>query len=292
LPVGFLAIDLAHELGLPLFDPDSQIDGADGKKIFEPVEPSIAQQTPTVRQHPVSGNGLLGGAGLILKNTDAKVVVVANGGSDLIYLPARDPALLKKIVAILTQQDYVGGIFVNDEYKNVPGALPTSSIGLIGSSLTPSPTIAVTFKTFSTDSLDPVMTGVQITDYPLQHGQGMHGSFGRANTFNFMAATGPDFKTGFVDDAPISNADIAPTLARILGFTMASNGKLKGRVLTEALAGQKKINSPTKRTVTSFPAANGKVTVLNFQELGQQRYFDEACFRQRLDGQSRSACPD
>src|SRR5258706_9077344 len=29
LPIGFLAIDLAHHLGLPLFDPDSQIDGPD-----------------------------------------------------------------------------------------------------------------------------------------------------------------------------------------------------------------------------------------------------------------------
>src|SRR5216683_5860815 len=30
LPAGFLAIDLAHELRLPLFDPDTQIDGPDG----------------------------------------------------------------------------------------------------------------------------------------------------------------------------------------------------------------------------------------------------------------------
>ena len=292
LPVGFLAIDLAHELNLPLFDPDSQIDAPDGKKIFEPVNSDIAQQTLTVRQHPVSGNGLLGGTGSILKDTDAKVVVVANGGSDLIYLPVHDPALLKRIADFLSRQDYIGGIFVSDEYKNVPGALPTSSIGLIGSSLTPSPTIAVTFKTFSTDTKDPVMTGVQITDYPLQHGQGMHGSFGRANTFNFMTAIGPDFKTEFIDNAPISNADIAPTLARVLGIPMAGNGKLMGRVLTEALAGQNERNSSRRRSVTSMPSANGKVTVLNFQEFGQQRYFDEACFQKRSSPNSRPACSD
>ena len=87
LPVGFVSIDLAHELGLPLFDPDSQIDGPDGKKIFEPVDPSAAQQLPNVRQHPVGGNGLIGGTGRIANETDAKVVVAANGGSDLIYLP-------------------------------------------------------------------------------------------------------------------------------------------------------------------------------------------------------------
>ena len=116
----------------------------------------------------------------------------------------------------------MGGLFVNDEYGNVPGALPSSSIRLIGTSLTPTPTIAVTFKTFSTDPKEPNMTGVQITDYMLQHGQGMHGSFGRANTFQFMAAMGPDFKKQFVDQAPVSNADIAPTLAKILGFDIAA----------------------------------------------------------------------
>jgi arylsulfatase A-like enzyme len=291
LPVGFLAIDIAHELGLAIFDPDSQIDAPEGKKMFEPVDPEIAQQTPNVRQHPVSGNGLLGGTGSILKETDSKVVVVANGGSDLIYLPMHDPELLKRIVAFLAHQDYVGGIFVNDEYKNVAGALPTSAIRLIGSSLTPSPTVAVTFKTFSTDPKNPIMTGVQITDYPLQHGQGMHGSFGRANTFNFMAAIGPDFKQEFVDEAPISNADIAPTLARILDLPMQSNGKLVGRVLTEALEGEKQLNISKHRIATSTTSVSGKATVLMYQEFGNQIYFDQACFEKILTAKYRTKCP-
>ena len=253
LPVGFVSIDLAHELGLPLFDPDSQIDGPDGKKIFEPVDPSAAQQLPSLRQHPVGGNGLIGGTGRIANQTDAKVVVAANGGSDLIYLPAHDPDLVKKIVAFLARQDYVDGLFVNDEYKNVPGALPSSTIRLIGSSLTPTPTIAVTFKTFSTDPKQPIMSEVQIADYVLQQGQGMHGSFGRGNTFNFMAAIGPDFKKQFVDQAPISNADIAPTLAQILGFVIISKGELKGRVLREALAGGPPTISFQRRTDISGP---------------------------------------
>ena len=223
---------------------------------------------------------------------DSKVVVVANGGSDLIYLPAHDPELLKTIVAFLAKQDYVGGIFVNDEYKNVAGALPSSTIRLIGSSRTPSPTIAVTFKTFSTDSKNPIMTGVQITDYPLQHGQGMHGSFGRANTFNFMAAIGPDFKKEFVDEAPISNADIAPTLAEILGLPLESSGRLNGRVLTEALAGNKQLNTSKRRIAVSTAAANGNATVLMYQEYGKQVYFDQACFEKSKVAKSRIACPN
>ena len=291
LPVGFLAIDLAHELGLPLFDPDSQIDGPDGKKMFEPVDPAAAQQLTTVRQHPIAGNGLIGGTGRIANQTDAKVIVAANGGSDLIYLPAHDPDMVKKIVAFLAQQDYMGGIFVNDEYKNVPGALPSSSIRLIGSSLTPSPTIAVTFKTFPADRKQPIMSAVQISDYVLQQGQGMHGSFGRANTFNFMAAIGPDFKKQFVDQAPVSNADIAPTFLQILGLDVASKGELKGRVLREALAGGPASVSFERRTAISESAANGKKTVLMYQQMAKQVYFDQACFKYAAAAKTRSRCP-
>jgi arylsulfatase A-like enzyme len=291
LPVGFLAIDLAHELGLPLFDPDSQIDGPDGKQVFEPVDPSVAQQSAAVRQHPVGGNGLLGGMGRISNETDAKIVLAANGGSDLLYLPAHDPALVKRIVGFLAQQDYVGGIFVNDEYKDIPGALPSSSIRLIGSSLTPSPTIAVTFKVFSTDPKQPFMTGVQITDYALQHGQGMHGSFGRANTFQFMAAIGPDFKHQFVDEAPVSNADIAPTLAHILGFDFAAKGALVGRILQEALSGGPPSVSFEHLVAVSQRAANGKATVLMYQQLTKQVYFDQACFKNASAGKTRTTCP-
>jgi arylsulfatase A-like enzyme len=291
LPVGFVSIDIAHELGLPLFDPDSQINGPDGKKAFEPVDPSAAPQSANVRQHPVSGNGLIGGTGRIANETDARVVVAANGGSDLIYVPAHDPVLVKKIVAFLAQQDYVDGIFVDDAYKNIPGALPSSAVRLVGSSLTPTPTIAVTFKTFSTDSTNPLMTGVQITDYPLQEGQGMHGSFGRANTFNFMAAIGPDFKKQFIDQAPISNADVAPTLAHILGFELESHGELKGRALQEALAGGLAIAPSKWRVAVSQSAANGKKTILMYQQLGKQVYFDQACFKPAADRKSQNTCP-
>jgi len=59
LPQGFLAIDIAHELDLPLFDPDIQINGPDGKKIFQPVDPTIPQQMATLGQRPSNGNGLI-----------------------------------------------------------------------------------------------------------------------------------------------------------------------------------------------------------------------------------------
>jgi hypothetical protein len=124
---------------------------------------------------------------------------------------------------------------------------------------------------------------VGIHDTALATGQGSHGSLSRAETRNFMAAIGPDFKAGFSDPAPISNADIAPTLAHVAGITMPAKGKLKGRVISEALVGGADVTS-TRRTIQSAPAENGARTILNFQQVGEQRYFDAAGFAGKAVG--------
>jgi hypothetical protein len=152
----------------------------------------------------------------------------------------------------------------------------------------PRPSIVVAFKTFSTVANDPVMNAVQITDYSLQHGQGMHGSFGRSNTLNFMAAIGPDFKKQFVDRAPISNADIQPTLAKILGLRISSNGKLNGRILEEALENGPGSMPFKNQLAIAHSAAEGRATVL--QQMGEQVYFDWACFQDKYISSERM-CP-
>src|SRR5947207_12298077 len=84
LPMGFLAIDLAKALDLPLFDPnDKNARVPDNKR-------------------PRAGNGLLG-------NDPEKpdLVVATNGGSDLIYLPNKERKLAKHTIEALLEQDYV-----------------------------------------------------------------------------------------------------------------------------------------------------------------------------------------
>ena len=166
------------------------------------------------------------------------MIIAANGGSDLIYVPDHDVNTAKKIVAFLAKQDYVGGMFLDDSFGRLPGTLPLSSINLVGDTGLPTPTIALAFKTFATDPSNPLQTAVQIADSRLQQGQGMHGSLGRDNTFNNMAAIGPDFKSHFVDISPVGNADIVPTLAKILGFHLSSSGDLKGRVISRSTQGR------------------------------------------------------
>src|SRR5262249_52362494 len=160
------------------FDPDAQNSVVDAGKF------------------PRRGNGLIG------RTADAPdVVVAANGGSDLVYLPKRDKAMAARVIKALLAQDYTSGLFVDDERGQFAGALPLSAIRLVGNAATPRPSIAVGFKTMiAPDCAQPVLCGIEIADTTYQQGQGQHGSFSRADTFNFQAAAGPDFRKQFVDE--------------------------------------------------------------------------------------------
>ncbi len=283
LPAGFVAIDLAHGLGLPLYDPDAPA----------AVQPSngvaYAPVDPTKGQRPRSGNGLIGGSGQFvtpMAASDASIAIAANGGSDLVYIPSNDPGLLRQVVAILLAQDYVSGLFVNEDFGSIPpGTLPLTAINLKGSTDLPKPAVVVNFATFSTDPGNPLMTAVEVADSTLQQGQGMHGTIGRHDTFNNMAAMGPDFKQGYVDPNPVGNADIAPTAAAILGFSMAGNGSLTGRVMNEALAsGPDAIYSIADVAYSAADPASGLRTYLAYQKVGKIIYADSAGFANKTVG--------
>jgi arylsulfatase A-like enzyme len=263
LPPSFLAIDLAEALGLPLYDPDRI--GDDGK--------SARFDASTLQT-----NGLIG------ENPDKPdVVIAANGGSDLIYLPNQDSKLAARVVDALLEQDYVSGIFVDDDLGRFAGTLPLSRINFRGKARPPHPAIAVSFRSFSTGCEEPLLCTVEVADTVLQQGQGMHGSFSRADTMNFMAAKGPDFKSEFADEAPVSNADIGKTLAEILGLKPRQNGPVVGRVITEAMPNRPMVDA-TRHLERSEPGLNGLRTVLNYQRVGQTRYFDVAGFPGRTVG--------
>ncbi len=156
-------------------------------------------------------------------------------------------------------------------------------MNLVGSAKTPAPSIYVSFRSFAGDCENKLQCGVGVHDTGGATGQGSHGSLSRAETRNFMAAIGPSFKSGYADPAPISNADIAPTLAHIAGISMPAKGKLKGRVIGEALVGGLETDFVHK-TIQSVPAENGARTILNFQQVGEQRYFDAAGFAGKAIG--------
>jgi Type I phosphodiesterase / nucleotide pyrophosphatase len=260
LPMGFLALDLAKALDLPLFDPNDK-NAPIGDKA-----------------HPKAGNGVLG-----KDPAKPNLVVATNGGSDLIYLPNKDKKLAERTVKALLEQDYVSGIFVDDSLGRFPGTLPMSQIALKGKAATPNPAIVVNFRSYVEGCNEPTNCSVEVADTVLRQGQGMHGSFGRGDTMNFMAAIGPDFKAGFADPLPVSNADVGATAAKILGLTQKPKGELIGRVMAEAMPNGKTPKA-LAGTVKSEAAAGGLRTVLNFQRVGTQRYFDAAGFPGRTVG--------
>jgi len=260
LPMGFLAIDLAKALDLPLFDPNDK-------------NARIAENA-----HPKAGNGVLG-------QDPAKpdLVVATNGGSDLIYLPKKDKKLAGRAVKALLEQDYVSGIFVDDALGRYPGALPLSALNLKGKAVTPQPSIVVNFRSYASGCDEPTTCAVEVADTVLRQGQGMHGSFSRGDTMNFMAATGPDFKAGYVDALPVSNADVGMTIAQLLDLHAAAVGGLTGRVMSEALPNGI-VSKFADGTISSKPDPNGLQTVVKFQRVLSQRYFDVAGFPGRTVG--------
>jgi arylsulfatase A-like enzyme len=254
LPPGFFAIDLAKALSLPLHNGN----GLD-------VELSEGF-------HPRGSGQVLGP-----DPTNPLVTIAANGGMEELWLGGQvRAALATRIVAALAAEDYVSAIFVDDDLGHIPGTLPSSLIGMKGASLTPTPSILVGFKSFGGDCAKPTNCVVEVADTELQQGQGIHGAFHRGDTFNFMAAVGPDFKAGYVDADPVSNADIAVTLAQLLGLPFPAKGQLTGRVMAEALAGGPDSLPATQRQVRSEPGPGGFVTQLDLSEAGGQTYDDEA----------------
>ncbi|MFM9152861.1 MAG: alkaline phosphatase family protein [Methylocystis sp.] len=260
LPPGFLAIDLAHSLNMPLIDPDAK---------YQPV---------LLGEHSKRSNGLIGG-----DNIHPRLVVAANGGSDLIYLPDGDRELARRVVDFLSTQDYVSGLFVSDDLGPITGSLPLSTVDMKGSAVTPLPSIVVNFRSFSTGCSDPLNCGVEVADYILQQGQGIHGSFSRADTAVVGGAIGPDFRQKFTDPAPMSNADIGKTMAYLLKLKLHDKGKLIGRVLSEAMP-RGIVPKWTASSLISPPDRFGNQTVVQIQSIGKNRYFDAAGYPGRTLG--------
>ena len=276
---------------LQLFDPETP---AANKKSYQEIV--IPEQGAA--SHTKNGHGLLGDAAAgLVEGNKPKIVVMANRGCDLIYVPSYDSGIVKEVVTALRELDYVSGIFTSKTYGAIEGTLPLTSINYeddlpvdalrqreLSGQKFPMPSIVVNFRTFATDLNHPFDTQVQFADTRLQQGQGMHGSFGRGDTFNFMTAFGPHFKAAFSDPAPASNADVAITLAQILGITLHARGERGGRVLNEAL---KEGPAPSAAKSGTLPSEPGGATdtYVKFQDLEQDgksyRYFDSAGFKDR-----------
>jgi hypothetical protein len=267
LPPGFLAMDLAIALSekhreLKLFDPDNDF---------------VSMKHAGVR-HPRFGNGV------IAVTPDKPLIFIeARGDHDLIYLSKNFTSnaakrLAKDIVKAVFQFSYTSGVFVNEIRLGRPrGTLPLKHIGWSSSPEALFPDIVVTFASVGLQCGEPALCTHAIADTMLKEGQVLQGSFSRADTWNFMAARGPDFRSRLNSAVPASNADVVRTMRELLHLSSPGADSSSARVLVESLRSYEgKAPQARKRELVSRETRDGLTTEIHLQLVGETRYFHAA----------------
>jgi len=161
------------------------------------------------------------------------VVVAVNGGSDYLYVPDHDPALVAALVGFLQSRAEVGAIFVDDRYGALPGTLALGAIHARNPA-GKNPDLILSYD-YDEQALVEGVRGTEMAGVLGGAGyRGMHGSFSPLDVHNTLIAAGPDFRPGFRDPLPSGNVDVAPTIAHLLGLALP---RAQGRPLLEALRG-------------------------------------------------------
>jgi predicted AlkP superfamily pyrophosphatase or phosphodiesterase len=282
---------------------------------------------------------MLVAAGIKKSHDSTDVVVVPNGGADLVYLsptefdtPESKRAVLQKIVNFAEAQEWCGPIFSRDS-ATVPdepsrrghrqrapkpylgwidGTFSQAVVGLYNAARSPDLVISfreepdadnknltgpgnpafligqigqVSMPNKSAALLHPVKGLVYAdtgTSQTFTTGMGMHGAAGEREIHNFCAATGPDFRRGFVDLNPTANTDITPTITEILG-TLPNIGPggiaPAGRAMAEALTdGRRSAGGSHTQTMTADLMLPGveAITTLRMTWIGDEPYLDSS----------------
>lgn len=183
------------------------------------------------------------------------VVVAANGGSDYLYVPGHDAALIRKIVGILQAREEYGAIFVDSRYGAIPGTFTMKDANLENGARkgNGAPDIVVSFAWDETVTIQ----GKNGIEFESTGGQrGMHGSFGITDVHNTLIGYGPSFQKALVFSGPSGNVDVAPTVAWILGLLMP---QADGRILNETLVHPRTTSTPSTvaHVLTPPSAATG-----------------------------------
>jgi arylsulfatase A-like enzyme len=157
------------------------------------------------------------------------IIVAANAGSDYLFVPDHDGETVRAAVRSLQSRLQYGAIFASDRHGEIPGTLPMSLIRTENRARAPDIIVS-----FSYDETTAVAGKPGVSYASSINRRGDHGSFSPTDVRISLLARGPHFHTGLRDPLPSANVDIAPTVARILGFGMPD---AQGRVLEEALVG-------------------------------------------------------
>jgi hypothetical protein len=268
VPPGFLAIDLlramlVEDAGLSLFDPDND----------------NARLNWWAGSHPRMGNAIIG-----VTPSSPHVEIEARGGYDLIYLPehlARADLVRRagSLVEKLHSQDYVSGVFVNEKrVGRIDGALSLTHLGVDGGGGERVPDIVVNFISSVMNCGHPTICAVAVADTPIQEGHDVAVGLSRAETSNFMAARGPDFRERFISRTPASNGDVARTIESLMRTGAGTRRHGNARELAEGLRGGEKLREVEvkKQVIASRADRHENVTEVHVLSVGNVDYLHAA----------------
>jgi arylsulfatase A-like enzyme len=157
------------------------------------------------------------------------VVIAPNDGTDYLYVPTHDAAVVKRVVRFLQSRAVVNTVFVAKRYGAIPGTLPAEAVHLDNARR--GPDIIISYA-WDANAVVQGFPGTEVGTVSTERGQ--HGSFSPRDVHNTLIASGPDFRQAMRDPLPSGNVDVAPTLAALLNLPLPT---AQGRVLHEALTG-------------------------------------------------------
>src|SRR5882672_235715 len=164
------------------------------------------------------------------KPSRGAVIVVSNSGSSLIYVIGHDAKVIAQVVRFLQGWEFSGVIFTR---KAMPGTFSLSQVH-VDSEDAPDVIVSLRWTGGKNKRGVPGMLASDLSGFV--PGQGAHVSLSPFDMHATLIAAGPDFRSGFVDELPTGNVDVAPTVLRLLGIKPPK--PMDGRVLTEALAAE------------------------------------------------------
>jgi hypothetical protein len=162
------------------------------------------------------------------KPAAGEILVVANSGSSLLYVPDHDQDIIEKLVHFLQGWKSAGVIFTR---KAMSGTFALAEAHL-DSKEAPDVLISLRWMADTNKFGAPGLITADRSSY--SPGQGAHVSLSPFDMHNTLVAAGPDFLVGETNSLPTGNVDIAPTILHVLG--MKPPKPMDGRVLTEALS--------------------------------------------------------
>ena len=200
------------------------------------------------------------------------IMLAGNGGSVLFYAIGHDEALTRRLVEFLQQSDFAGVIFTRNA---LPGTFDLNQAKMNPPESIDAPDVVMSFRWSDAKNQFGVQ-GMIDADWQRAAGKGTHATLSRFDMHNTLIAAGPHFRRGELDVLPTGNADLAPTILRVLGIATAK--EFDGRILSEAMKDssipQPNAESTIIGATKDFPAGTWRQS-LQISRVGSTIYLDE-----------------